>query len=125
MYDVYVWLIQCIQVEINPLYYPYFLSYTSLIPLIIGLEEAMIGMRKSAIRRVEVPSVQVFAGRKANQLPLPSAGDDDGNRRYKNLFKTDATLLFEVLVKSIENPVPAPTATITDTTAAGISASIQ
>ena len=73
----------------------------------------MLGMRKSAIRRVEVPSVQVFAGRKANQLPLPSAvGDDDGNRRYKNLFKTDATLLFEVLVKSIENPtVPVPTAT--------------
>ena len=88
----------------------------------------MLGMRKSAIRRVEVPSVQVFAGRKANQLPLPSASDDDGNRRYKNLFKTDATLLFEVLVKSIENPtalVPTATAPVASATTAVDTASIQ
>jgi len=72
--------------------------------LLPGLEEAMIGMKKSAVRRVDVPSVQVFRARKDSQLPLPSKSDDDGNRRFKNLFKTDAGLLIEVLVKQIEPP---------------------
>ena len=68
-----------------------------------GLEQAMLGMKKGAIRRIEVPSEQVFQARKDKQLPLPSASNDDGNRRFKNLFKTDAKLLFEVLLKSVEN----------------------
>ncbi|KAG7353315.1 FKBP-type peptidyl-prolyl cis-trans isomerase [Nitzschia inconspicua] len=65
-----------------------------------GLEEAMIGMHRNAVRRIEIPSTQVFAARKANQLPLPTT--KDGKRRFDNLFKTDATLLFEVLVTRIK-----------------------
>ena len=70
--------------------------------LLPGLEEAMMGMRKGALRRIEVPSTAVFAGRKENQLPLPKEGNKDGKRRFENLFKTDATLLFEVLVTRIK-----------------------
>lgn len=66
------------------------------------LESAMMGMRKGSLRRIEVPSTAVFAAKKANQLPLPSASNKDGNRRFENLFKTDATLLFEVLVTRIK-----------------------
>jgi hypothetical protein len=69
-----------------------------------GLEEAMIGMKRSSIRRIEVPSVLVFAARDNNQLPLPSKLNDDGNRRFKNLFKTKADLLFEVLITKIVDP---------------------
>lgn len=65
-----------------------------------GLEEAMMGMHKNAIRRIEVPSTQVFSARNNKQLPLPTT--KDGKRRYDNLFKTDATLLFEVLVTRIK-----------------------
>ena len=66
-----------------------------------SLEEGLIGMKRSGIRRIELPSVEVFKVRKNNQLPQPSKKNEDGNRRFKNLFKTDATLLFEVLIKNI------------------------
>ena len=65
-----------------------------------ALEEGMMGMRKNAIRRIEVPSTMVFSARNAQQLPLPTT--KDGKRRFENLFKTDATLLFEVLVTRIK-----------------------
>jgi len=65
-----------------------------------GLEEGMMGMHKGALRRIEVPSTMVFAARNANQLPLPTK--KDGNRVFERLFKTDATLLFEVLVTRIK-----------------------
>jgi hypothetical protein len=66
------------------------------------LEDGMMGMRKGAIRRIELPSTVVFSARKAGTLPLPSEKNKDGKRRYENLFKTDATLLFEVLVTRIK-----------------------
>jgi len=62
------------------------------------LEESMMGMRKGAVRRIELHSTVVFAAKKNQQLPLPSEANKDGKRRFENLFKTDATLLFEVLV---------------------------
>lgn len=65
-----------------------------------GLEEAMMGMHKNALRRIEVPSTQVFPAKKADQLPLPTT--KDGKRIFERLFKTDATLLFEVLVTRIK-----------------------
>ena len=68
--------------------------------ILSGLEEGMMGMRKGALRRIEVPSKMVFAAKKANQLPLPTT--KDGKRRFENLFKTDATLIFEVLVTRIK-----------------------
>mmetsp|Transcript_28725 Transcript_28725/g.44125 ORF Transcript_28725/g.44125 Transcript_28725/m.44125 type:complete len:245 (-) Transcript_28725:80-814(-) len=68
--------------------------------LLPGLEEAMMGMRKRGLRRIEVPSTQIFAAKKADQLPLPTT--NDGQRRFDRLFKTDATLLFEVLVTRIK-----------------------
>ena len=67
-----------------------------------GLEGAMMGMHKGSVRRIEVPSTMVFAAKKVNQLPLPKDGNKDGKRRFDNLFKTDATLLFEVLVTRIK-----------------------
>ena len=73
--------------------------------LLPGLEEAMLGMHRNALRRIEVPSLQIFKARSSNQLPLPSETDDDGNRQFKNLFKTDATLIFEVLVDKIVDPI--------------------
>ena len=66
------------------------------------LEEAMMGMRKGAIRRIELPSTVVFSARKAGTLPMPSEKNKDGKRRFESLFKTDATLLFEVLVTRIK-----------------------
>ena len=69
--------------------------------LLPGLEEGMLGMKRGSIRRIEVPSVQVFAARDNNQLPLPSPKNEDGNRRFRNLFKTKADLLFEVSVMKI------------------------
>ena len=66
------------------------------------LEESMMGMRKGAVRRIELPSTVVFAAKKNQQLPLPSETNKDGKRRFENLFKTDATLLFEVLVTRIK-----------------------
>lgn len=65
-----------------------------------GLEEGMMGMRKNAIRRIEIPSKMAYAAKKANQLPLPTT--KDGKRRFENLFKTDATMLFEVLVTRVK-----------------------
>jgi hypothetical protein len=65
-----------------------------------AVEEAMIGMKRGAIRRVELPSTLVFSARKDNQLPLPRT--EEGKRRFSKLFKTDATLLFEILVDKIE-----------------------
>ena len=70
-----------------------------------GLEEGMNGMKRNALRRIEVPSIQIFKARSLNQLPLPSDSDEDGKRRFKNLFKTDATLIFEVLVNKIVDPI--------------------
>jgi hypothetical protein len=72
----------------------------------LSLEEGILGMKRNSIRRIELPSTLVFKARKDNQLPLPSEKDIDGNRRYKQLFKTDATLLFEVLVVSIKDAPP-------------------
>mmetsp|Transcript_22582 Transcript_22582/g.48886 ORF Transcript_22582/g.48886 Transcript_22582/m.48886 type:complete len:265 (+) Transcript_22582:6806-7600(+) len=66
------------------------------------LDECMIGMHKGAVRRIELPSTAVFAARKNDQLPLPSEKNKDGKRRYENLFKTDATLLIELLVTRIK-----------------------
>ncbi|KAL7547148.1 hypothetical protein ACHAWF_010459 [Thalassiosira exigua] len=66
------------------------------------LEECMMGMHKGAVRRIELPSTVVFAARKNGQLPLPSDKNKDGKRRFENLFKTDATLLFEVFVTRIK-----------------------
>ena len=68
--------------------------------LLPGLEEGMQGMHKNALRRIEVPSTQVYAAKKNNQLPLPTT--KDGQRRFDSLFKTDGTLLFEVLVTRIK-----------------------
>jgi len=76
--------------------------------LLPGLEEGMIGMKRNSLRRIEVPSKQVFRARADGQLPLPSESNSDGNRRFKNLFKTDATLLFEVLINKIIDPVSEP-----------------
>lgn len=66
------------------------------------LEEAMMGMKKGGLRRIEVPSTAVFAARNAGRLPLPSENNKDGKRRFDRLFKTDATLLFEVLVTRVK-----------------------
>lgn len=76
--------------------------------LLPGLEEGMIGMKRNSLRRIEIPSKSVFKARAAGQLPLPSEKNEDGNRRYRNLFKTDATLLFEVLVNKIIDPITEP-----------------
>lgn len=65
-----------------------------------GLEEGMMGMHKNSLRRIEVPSTMVFPAKKADQLPLPTT--KDGKRRFENLFKTDATLIVEVLVTRIK-----------------------
>lgn len=62
-------------------------------------------MKRSALRRVELPSQLVFKARADKQLPLPSEKNEDGNRYYKRLFKTDATLLIEVLVIKIDDGV--------------------
>mmetsp|Transcript_46636 Transcript_46636/g.113638 ORF Transcript_46636/g.113638 Transcript_46636/m.113638 type:complete len:244 (+) Transcript_46636:1102-1833(+) len=68
--------------------------------LLPGLEEGMKGMRKNALRRIEIPSTQVFLAKKADQLPLPTT--KDGKRIFDRLFKTDATILVEVLVTRIK-----------------------
>jgi len=73
--------------------------------LLPGLEEGMLGMKRNSVRRIEIPSTQVFAANKKGQLPLPAVANTDGQRRFKNLFKTDATLLFEVEVIKINDPI--------------------
>ena len=65
-----------------------------------GLEEGMMGMHRNALRRIELPSTMVFAAKKADQMPLPTT--KDGKRRFENLFKTDATVLVEILVTRIK-----------------------
>ena len=97
-----------------------------------AIEEALVGAKKGAVRRIEVrrivqkfqlsskssphpnptllllsvqvPSQLVFRARKEGNLPLPSPSNEDGNRRFKNLFKTDATVIAEVLIKDITSP---------------------
>mmetsp|Transcript_3074 Transcript_3074/g.4325 ORF Transcript_3074/g.4325 Transcript_3074/m.4325 type:complete len:277 (+) Transcript_3074:147-977(+) len=66
------------------------------------LEEAMMGMHRGALRRIDIPSTIVFAAKKDNQLPLPSENNKEGKRRFQNLFKTDASLIFEILVTRIK-----------------------
>lgn len=66
------------------------------------LEEGMKGMHKGGVRRIELPSTAVFAARNNKQLPLPSDGNKDGKRVFDRLFKTDATLMFEVLVSRVK-----------------------
>ena len=53
----------------------------------------------------------VFAAKKANQLPVPLDKNKDEKRRFDALFKTDATLLFEVLITRVKNP---PAAAVVD-----------
>lgn len=77
-----------------------------------GLEEAMMGMRKNGLRRIVLPSMAVFAARNDNQLPLPTT--KDGKRVFDRLFKTEATLLFEVLVTRVRNS-PAPKIEVVET----------
>jgi len=64
-----------------------------------GLEEGMMGMHKGSLRRIKLLLTMVFAAKKKGQLPLPTT--KDGKRRFEQLFKTDATLLFEVLVMRV------------------------
>jgi FKBP-type peptidyl-prolyl cis-trans isomerase len=66
-----------------------------------GLEEGMLGMKRGAVRRIQVPSSAVYAAKLLNQLPLPTT--KEGKRRYEALFQSDATLLFEVLVTRLKN----------------------
>jgi len=65
-----------------------------------GLEEGMMGMRLNAVRRIEVPSQQIFAARNAGLLPEPTT--ESGKRIYEDCFKTDATLVFEVFTTAIK-----------------------
>ena len=74
--------------------------------MIPGIEEAMMaqgGMKRSAVRRIEVPSTQVFKARRDGQLPLQK--DADEIRLTKNLWKTEATMIAEVKVNKISEPL--------------------
>ena len=44
----------------------------------------------------------VYSACKNNQVPLPAKKNEDGQRRIQRVFKTDATMIFEVLVLKIE-----------------------
>ena len=81
----------------------------------------MMGMHKNGLRRIILPSTAVFAARNNNQLPQPTT--KNGQRIYDRLFKTDATLLFEVLVTRVKNP-PAPTPAPEPTLEPSIEASV-
>ena len=70
--------------------------------ILAQLEEGMKGMKRGSVRRIEIPTQYVYAAKKADQLPLPSEKNKDGKRRFENLFKTDATLIVEVLVTRIK-----------------------
>jgi len=70
--------------------------------ILAQLEEGMKGMKRGSVRRIEIPTQYVYAAKKADQLPLPSEKNKDGKRRFDNLFKTDATLIVEVLVTRIK-----------------------
>ena len=67
-----------------------------------GVEAAMMGMKRGSVRRIEIPSTQVYQARKQQQLP--TAKDADELRLTKNLFKTEATMIVEVMVDKIVNP---------------------
>ena len=69
-----------------------------------GVQEALIGMKRGAIRRIEIPSVQTFQARDENMMFKPVT--DDHKRRLKGLFKTEASLIVEVLVDKISEPAP-------------------
>ncbi len=75
-----------------------------------ALEEALVGMKRGAIRRVELPSVLVFEARNKGQLPQPTT--EKGKRVFKNLFKTVAPIPNPALVLAL---APALTATLTST----------
>jgi hypothetical protein len=60
------------------------------------LEEGIVGMRKGAIRRVEVPSTAIYRARKSGSLPI-----DMTQKNTARVFKTDATSIAEVKVNSI------------------------
>jgi hypothetical protein len=65
-----------------------------------GVEQGMMGMKLNAVRRIEVPSQQIFAARNAGLLP--EATTDIGKQRYATIFQSgDATLVFEVSVTGI------------------------
>ena len=65
-----------------------------------GLEEGMMGMKLNAVRRIEVPSQQIFAARNTSQLP--EATTEERRRLYAGAFQSgDATLVFEVYVTGI------------------------
>jgi hypothetical protein len=65
-----------------------------------GVEDGMMGMKLNAVRRIEVPSQQIFAARIAGLLP--EATTDVGKTRYETIFQSgDATLVFEVRVTGI------------------------
>ena len=73
-------------------------------PVPVGLEEAMTaggGMKRNAIRRVDIPSIQIYRARKDNRLPQPSKKNEEGKRIYDKLFKTTGDTIFEVLVERI------------------------
>ena len=81
-----------------------------------ALEEGIMGMKKNAIRRIEVPSTMIFSAKKNNQLPSPLDKNKDEARRFASLFKTDATVLFEVKLVRVKNkpePVPEPPVELT------------
>jgi hypothetical protein len=56
-------------------------------------------MKRNAIRRIEVPSTQIFKARREGQLPIQK--DADELRLTKNLWKTEATMIGEVKVTKI------------------------
>jgi hypothetical protein len=73
--------------------------------MIPGVEEAMMadgGMKRSSLRRIEIPSTQIFQARRNNQLPVQK--DADELRLTKNLWKTEATMIAEVRVMKIIDP---------------------
>ena len=72
-------------------------------PVPVGLEEAMIGMKRGAIRRVDVPSVQIYKARKDGRLPAPAKKSEEENRIYSKMFKTTGDTIFEVLVERISS----------------------
>jgi hypothetical protein len=70
-------------------------------PVPAGLEEAMVGMKRGAIRRVDIPSVLVYRARKDGRLPLPAEKSTEEQRIVSKLFKTKGDSIFEVLVEKI------------------------
>jgi len=64
------------------------------------LQQALLGMRRNGIRRVVVPSTVAYRARNNGQLPLPTT--KDGQRYFEQIFKSDASLLIEVLVTRIK-----------------------